>query len=90
LGSLSDDRHDAFQILHHVIIGESKYRKSLRRKPSVTSLIEPLTRLKVVSRPVELNHNPRRVTDKIRDVVSDRDLATDAETIDSMCLQVAP
>jgi hypothetical protein len=43
LGSLPNDRHDTFQVLHHVVIGESKHCKSLRCEPSVTPSIERLT-----------------------------------------------
>ena len=90
LRCLPDHCYDAFQILHHVVIGESKHCVSLRGKPSITPSIELLTRVEVVCLSIEFDHDTRRMADEISDVVADRDLAADTKSTDSMRFQVSP
>ena len=47
--------HDAFQIFHHVIVGEPEHSVSARGKPSVAAFIVTNSFLEIMALAIELN-----------------------------------
>jgi len=81
---------NAFQILQDVAVGETQHVVTLRSKLGVTPLIASLARRKVMAFTVDLHDKPRRVADKVSNVILHRDLSTKAQVIDMMCFEIAP
>jgi hypothetical protein len=90
LRSQTDSGYDAFQILHHVIIGEPKHAISAGRKPFITPTVVAKTRLEIVAFAVDLNNELAGVCDEVRDITAHGALPAKSESGEPMRFQVAP
>jgi hypothetical protein len=68
--SQTDSDHNAFQILHHIIVGEPEHAVSAGCKPLITSAVVPKARLEIVALAVDLNDELAGMRDKVRDVTA--------------------
>jgi len=87
---LPDRFNNAFQIRHHLSIGESHYLETLRGKEGVAILVGLLPFFEVMRLAVEFDDELDREASKIGDVVSKRDLSAKAEAVNSISLEVTP
>jgi hypothetical protein len=87
---LPDSFNDAFEVRHHLLVGEAQNLKSLRHEEVVAALIGPLPFFEIMRLAIKFNDEFRREANEVGDVVSDRDLSAKAEAIDSTGLQVTP
>jgi len=82
--------HHPFQFTKHLIIRESKNGMAFSLEPRVPLLIAFPPRFKIMTLTVELDDQSCRMTDEIGDVVPQRYLPAETETLDPMRLDVAP
>jgi hypothetical protein len=71
-------------------IGETKDPKSQRCEESIAALVRLLTLDKIVTLTVKLHDQFRRITSKVGDVISDWDLTSKSQTVNSMRPDIAP
>jgi hypothetical protein len=85
-----DRFYNAFQIGHHLLIGETKDLKALRCKEGVTLSVRLHLVFEIVRSAVELDNQLRGMTKEIDDVILDRGLPAKAEAINPTSFQVTP
>jgi len=90
LRRLKDSEHDTFQILHHVIIGESKHAISAGRKPFIAAIVVANTLFKIVTFTVDFDDGLAGVRDEVGDVTADWTLSTKSEESKPMSFQMTP
>ena len=90
LRSQTDSEHDAFQILHHVIIGEPEHAISAGRKPLIPSAVVTKTGFEIVALAVDLHDKLTGMRDKVRDVTAHWALSAKSSSGKSMRFQMAP
>jgi len=90
LRRLKDSERDAFQILHHVIIGESKHAISAGCKPFIAAIVVANTLFELVTFAVDLDDELAGVRDEVGDVVAHRSLSTKSEESKPMSFQMTP
>jgi hypothetical protein len=87
---LPDCAKNTFEILQHIIVGEVKDPVSARSEPLVAAMIMVLSRLEVVTWPIDFDHKPVCVTDEIRDIGAHRHLSAESQSVKAMRLEIAP
>ena len=87
---LKDSEHDAFQILHHIVIGESKHAISAGCKPFIAAIVVANTLFEIVTFTVDFDDELAGVRDEVGDVVAHRTLPTKSEESKPMSFQMAP
>jgi hypothetical protein len=87
---LPDRFNNAFQIRHHLSIGEPHNLETLRDKEGVAILVGLLPFFEVMGLTVKFDDDLCRHANEVGNVVSDRDLSAKAEPIDSIGFQVTP
>jgi hypothetical protein len=80
----------SFEIPQHLLIRQTQHEITARGKPGVPPRVVPLPRLKVMSLAIKLDDKTRGVAHEIRDVNAHRHLATKAEAIKMMGLEISP
>ena len=86
----SDGDHDAFQIFHHIVIGESEHAISARCKPFITSAVVAETGFEIMTLAVDLNDELAGMCDEINDITAHGALSAKSERRQPMRFQVAP
>jgi hypothetical protein len=75
------NRHDnAFQFLHHIVIGETQHAVPTRREPSIAAIIAANALLEIMTFTIDLDDKLAGVSDEVRDVIAHRALSTKSET----------
>jgi hypothetical protein len=90
LSRQTDGDHNAFQILHHIIVGESEHSVSARREPLVTTTIVTQTRFKIMALAINLNDELAGMRDEVRDIAAHWALTTKSESGKPMGFQMTP
>ena len=90
LGCLTDSEHDAFQILHHLIVGESEHAISARGKPSIAPSVVANTLVEIMTFSVDFDDEFAGARDEVSDVVAHWALPTKSKSGKSMRFQMAP
>jgi len=85
LRSQTDSEHDAFQILHHVIIGESEHSVSARGKPLIAPAVVAEAGFEIVALAVNFNDEPAGMRDEVRNVIAHWALPAKSENGKPMC-----
>ena len=88
LRRLKDSERDAFQILHHVIIGESKHAISAGCKPFIAAIVVANTLFEIVTFTIDFDDELARVCDEVGDVVAHWTLSAKSEESKPMSLQM--
>jgi hypothetical protein len=73
-----------------LFVREAKNLKSLCDEESISSLVRSLTLGKIVTLAVELDNQLCGVRNEVSYVISDRDLTSKAQPVNSMCPDVTP
>jgi hypothetical protein len=90
LCSLTYGDHNAFQILHDIVIGKPENVISAGLKPFIASAVMAATGNEIVAFAVDLNDKLAGMRDEVRNVIAHRALPAKAEPSQSICLQVTP
>ena len=86
----SDGDHDAFQIFHHIVIGEPEHAISARCKPFITSDVVGETGFEIMTLAVDLKDELAGMCDEINDITAHGALSAKSERRQPMRFQVAP
>ena len=89
-GRLTDRFNNAGQIRQNLIVRESKHKIALRCEPRVALLVIPLSRFEIVTFSVKLDHEPRRMAQKIGDISPHRYLASEPKAVHMVCFEITP
>jgi hypothetical protein len=90
LRSQADSDHNAFQIPHHIVIGEPEHAISAGSKPFIASAIVAETGFEIVALAIDLNDELAGMRNKVRDVIAHGALPAKSERDQPMRLQMAP
>ena len=90
LRRLKDSEHDTFQILHHVVIGESKHAISAGYKPFIAAIVVANTLFEIVTFTVDFDDELAGMRDEVDDVAAHRTLSTKSEESKPMSFQMTP
>jgi hypothetical protein len=90
LSSLTNSDHDAFQILHHIIISEPEYTISAGCKPFIAPVVVAKTLFEIVTFAIDLNDWFAGVRDEVSDVISHRALPSESKQGEPMGFQMTP
>ena len=90
LRCFEDGKNNALQILHHIIIGESKHTISAGCKPLIAAIIVADALFEIVAFAVDFDDELAGVRDEIGDVIAHRALPTKCEPGEPVSFQVAP
>ncbi len=82
--------HNAFQILHDIVISEPENAVSAGLQPFIASAVMAETGNEIVAFAVDLNNKLAGMRDEVRNVVAHRALPAKAKPSQSICLQVTP
>src|SRR5262249_649979 len=85
-----DELPRTLEIPENLLIRNPQHQIAASLEPRVALQVVSLPLLEVVSFAVNLDDETRRVADEIRNVVTHRHLATKAETVEMMSLEVSP
>jgi hypothetical protein len=86
----TDSDHNALQVLHHILIGETEHAISARCKPFIAPAVMAKTGFEIVALAVDFNNELAGMRDEIRDVTAHRALSAKSESGKPVCFQVAP
>jgi hypothetical protein len=89
LRSLTNSDYNAFQILHHIIIGEPEHAISARCKPLITPAVVAETGFEIVALAVDFDELTG-MRDEVRDVTTHWALPAKSESGKSMRFQMTP
>jgi hypothetical protein len=82
--------YNAFQILHHIVIGEPKHAVSARCKPVISSAVVAKTGFEVVALTVDFDNELAGMRDEVRDVAAHWGLSAKSESSKSVRFQMTP
>jgi hypothetical protein len=93
-GSRRDGGSDGFEyasaIRHHIVVAEAEDLKSLCFNDRRSFRVSSFALVREVLTAVELDNEFRSVTNKVGDIIFDRDLATKASTAQAVVAQFGP
>ena len=90
LRSLTDGDDDAFQILHHIIVGKPQHAISAGSKPFIASAIIAETGFEIVALAIDLDDKSAGMRNEVRDIIAHWALPSKSEPGEPICLQVTP
>ena len=82
--------HNTFKVFQHVIVGKTEHAIAARSKPLVACFIMPDALHEIVAFTINFDHEFAGMRDKVRDVITHRDLTAESQGSKSMRLQVPP
>ena len=90
LRCLTDSKHDAFQILHHVIVGESEHAIPARGKPLIAPSVVANTLVEIMAFSIDFDDEFAGVRDEVSDVGAHWALSAKCKSGKPMRFQMAP
>ena len=88
--SVLNDRHDALDVLEHIVVPEAKHAIAARIQKYGPSAIGDHSDTSGVSTAVNLDNQPARMTAKINKIATDRGLSSKMRAFDSRFPQMPP
>jgi hypothetical protein len=85
LRSQTDGDHNAFEILHHIVIGEPKHAISAGREPLIAPAVVAETGFEIVALAIDFNDELAGMRDEIRNVIAHWALPAKSEGSKPMC-----
>jgi hypothetical protein len=82
--------YNAFEILHHIVIGEPQHAVSARCKPVISSAVVAKTGFEVMALAVDFDNQLAGMCYKVRDVAAHWGLSAKSESSKPMRLQMTP
>lgn len=90
LRCLNDGEHHAFQIVHHIVIGNAEDAVPAGYKPTIAAIIMTNSLLEIMAFAVDLDDELAGVRDEVGYVISNRTLPAKSKGSQPMSLEVAP
>jgi hypothetical protein len=88
--SLADRFDDTFQIRHHLLVGEAQDLETLFSKEGIAIAIGALSFGKIVGLSVKLDDDLGSKANEVGDIISERDLSANTQTVDSISFDMPP
>ena len=86
----TDSKHDAFQIFHHVIVGESEHAIPARGKPLIAPSVVANTLVEIMTFSIDFDDEFAGVRDEVSNVVTHWALSAKCKSSKPMRFQMAP
>jgi hypothetical protein len=90
LGSLTNGENDAFQILDHIVVGETEHAISARSKPSIAAIVVANALFEIVTLTVDPNDKFTGMRHEVGDIIAHWALSAKSQSGETICLQVTP
>ena len=88
--SLMNDLKHAFQGRQSVFVAKAKHQIFLRCEPRIATFVVHLARFEIMTFAINLDNETRRMTSKIRNKSSHRNLTTKAQSSEAMGFEISP